>query len=174
MADKIKVVKKTTKVNGKNKGSTFERKMANKLSARFEKITGIQQSFKRNADSGSFFGGSNQRRLLTHDTTRADFGDLICPATFAYSVECKHYKKPPSFSNIMQQDYKEWDAWLLQATQDSKNSKKKMLLIIKYNNVDELAILDEPISGIANIPYKQYFVVNLKEFLEQDDSVFFE
>ncbi len=44
-------------VNGKQKGNGFERKIANILSERFKEHTGLEQAFRRNIDSGSFFGG---------------------------------------------------------------------------------------------------------------------
>lgn len=161
-------------MNSKNKGKTFERKMANLLSARFEARTGIKKAFRRNADSGSFFGGKNQARLQTHDTEKATLGDITCPGDFAYNIECKHYKTAPSFKNIMLQECKEWDGWIQQAQQDARNSGKKMLLIIKYNNIDEIVVLEEPVQGTYNLPYKQYFVVSLSAFLAGDDDGFFE
>ena len=63
-------------VNGKSKGSSFERKISNLLSSRFEPVTGIKQAFRRNPDSGSFFGASNQKRKETHDLDHANFGEL--------------------------------------------------------------------------------------------------
>jgi hypothetical protein len=161
-------------MNSKNKGNSFERKIANLLSSRFELKTGIKKAFRRNADSGSFFGGSNQKRLETYDTEKASLGDVICPQTFVYTVECKHYKSAPLFKNIMQQECKEWDGWIKQAEQDSQNSGKKMLLIIKYNNVDEIVIATEPVPNAYNLPYKTYFVSSLSSCLAQDDSVFFD
>jgi hypothetical protein len=161
-------------MNSKNKGNTFERKVANLLSKRFETKTGIKKSFRRNADSGSFFGGINQNRIETHNTETAAFGDLICPKTFVYCLECKHYKTAPSMLNIMQEKCTGWDKWLVQAEQDSSNANKKMALIIKYNNVDEIVILKEPITGIRHILYKQYFVMFLSPFLDQSDDHFFE
>ena len=161
------------KVNGKKKGNTFERKIANTLSARFADVMGIAASFKRNIDSGSFFGGTNQRRLATHLTEHATFGDLVCPDAFVYSVECKHYKTQPLFSNILMQDCKQWDGWIEQAVQDSKNSNKKMVIIIKYNNVEEFVIVAEPVPGTPTIQYKDYYIVRLSSFLSLPDSYFF-
>lgn len=160
-------------MNSKNKGNSFERKMANLLSERFEQKTGIKKSFRRNSDSGSFFGGTNQQRLQTYDTEKANLGDIICPHSFAYTVECKHYKSAPLFKNIMGQEVKQWDDWLQQAEQDSQNSGKKMMLIIKYNLVDEIVILRDPVPDAYNMPYKHYFVASLKACLRQDDAVFF-
>lgn len=97
------------KVNGKNKGNTFERKVANLLSDRFQQHTGIEKSFRRNSDSGSFFGGGNKSRVAQYDLEHAAFGDLICPDTFLYSVECKHYKSAPSFQSIVNKEVTQWD-----------------------------------------------------------------
>ena len=105
-------------VNGKQKGNGFERKIANLLSETFEPYLGISNGFRRNPDSGSFWGGSNLHRTLTHDTNYAVFGDLICPKNFKYSIECKHYKTAPSLQAIINQSVKQWDTWLEQAEQD--------------------------------------------------------
>jgi len=161
------------RINSKNKGNTFERKIANMLSARFEKITGVKTSFKRNADSGSFFGGANQKRLKTHLTENAVLGDIVCPSNFLFNIECKHYSKQPLFSNILMQNCKQWDTWIKQAEQDSKNANKKVAIIIKYNNVEELVLIADPIDGTPTMQYKDYFIVRLISFLELADSNFF-
>ena len=158
----------------KAKGNSFERKIANALSARFAEKTGIDKSFRRNADSGSFFGGSNVKRTQVYDTGKATFGDIITPATFAFSLECKHYKAPPSFSLMVKQDCKEWDKWIDQAGQDCISANKKMAIIIKYNNVDEIVILKETFGLTPIINYKSYVVVTLEEFLKLNDSIFFD
>jgi hypothetical protein len=160
-------------VNGKNKGSSYERKIANLLSKRFQHITGKPTAFRRNADSGSYFGGTNQKRLETHNSETATLGDIICPGNFLYSIECKHYKKPPSLSHLLTQNCREWDGWIRQAQQDSTNSNRKFMLIIKYNNVEDLVLLKEAVLGSATIAYREYFVVPLTQVLAQPDSVFF-
>ena len=161
-------------MNSKNKGKTFERKIANLLSLRFETRTGIKKSFRRNADSGSFWGGKNQARLETHDTEKATLGDVTCPVDFIYNIECKHYKSAPLFKNLMLQECKEWDGWIAQAQQDAQNSGKRMLLIIKYNNVDEIVITESPVPETYHMPYKQYFVASLRAFLAGKDDCYFE
>ena len=161
-------------VNGKNKGNTFERKVAKLLSDRFAEYLGIESGFRRNPDSGSYFGGSNVKRSETHSLDYAIFGDLICPRNFVYSVECKHYKTAPSLQSILAQEVKQWDDWLLQAQQDSDTSGKKLALIIKYNNVSEFVFLAEPITGITSIiNYKQYFAYKLGTFLDNPTESFF-
>lgn len=160
-------------MNSKNKGNTFERKIANLLSKHFSSYLGIEQGFRRAIDSGSFFGGKNQRRVQTHDLNHATFGDIICPVNFKYSLECKHYKSPPTFSSLMKQDIKQWDEWIGQAKQDCLNSGKKMAVIIKYNNVPESVIIEEPLPNVTNIQYKCYYVVTLDDFLSQENEKFF-
>lgn len=162
-------------VNGKNKGSVFERKIANLLSARFKDYLGIPLGFRRNPDSGAFFGGSNQSRTEKYDTDFAIFGDLICPKTFLYSIECKHYKSPPSFQSVLKNEVTQWDKWLLQSHQDAAQSEKTSMLIIKYNNVDEFAIVDDefPSSIRSCFKYKTNYVYRLEDILTLDNSYFF-
>lgn len=158
----------------KAKGNSFERKIANLLSERFAAKTGIDKSFRRNADSGSFFGGSNVKRTEAYDTEKATFGDIITPSTFAFSIECKHYKSAPSFALLMKQDVKDWDKWIGQAGQDCISANKKMVIIIKYNAVEEFVILNESFGLTPLLNYKQYTIVSLAEFLKLPDSVFFD
>jgi hypothetical protein len=114
------------------------------------------------------------KRTDTHDTEKATFGDIICPSTFAFSIECKHYKAPPSFSLLVKQDCKEWDKWINQAAQDCVSASKKMLIIIKYNNVDEIVLVDDLMGLTPIINYKGRFVVKLTDMLLLDDSNFFD
>ena len=81
-------------VNSKQKGNTFERKIANYLSERFQTYIGVEKAWKRNTDSGSFFGGKNQSRTEQYLTEHQQFGDIISPESFKYVIECKHYKTP--------------------------------------------------------------------------------
>lgn len=165
----------TKRVNGKNKGSTFERKIANLLSERFASFLGVPQGFRRNPDSGSYFGGSNTQRTQTHSMDYAIFGDLICPRNFKFSIECKHYKTAPTFQSIVEQSVKQWDGWLAQAQQDAANSGKLMALIVKYNNVNELLFTDQIIHGSLTpcLTYKNYHIYKLSEVLGLNNQFFF-
>jgi hypothetical protein len=163
----------TGKVNGKNKGNTFERKMANLLSERFQQHTGIEKSFRRNADSGSFFGGGNKSRVTQYDLDHAAFGDLICPDTFLFSVECKHYKSAPSFQSIVIREVTQWDTWIKQVEQDSTSAGKLPLLIIKYNNVPEFVFVKNKLEIDEIFKYKGYYAYTLSSILVLDNNVFF-
>lgn len=161
-------------VNGKNKGNTFERKVSLLLSERFKLATGLETSFRRNIDSGSFFGGSNRFRTETHDLSKASFGDIICPTDFTYNIECKFYANPPSFDMIIKQDIKQWDTWLEQAKQDAINANKKLALIAKFNRIEEIVILDQlPMGMTYSFMYKSYYVTTLTNFLALSDIEFF-
>lgn len=159
-------------VNSKSKGNAFERKIANLLSDRFAEYTGLKSSFRRAIDSGSFFGRGNQSRIETHGTEHANFGDIMAPNGFRYNIECKHYKSPPSFNAIIKQDWKQLDEWLAQAKQDSSNAGKDWLVIVKFNNIDEFAVV-EGAHAMAVMIYRGNSIIPLKTFLEQDDAVFF-
>ena len=163
-----------SKVNGKNKGNAFERKIANLLSERFQTHLGIEKGFRRNPDSGSFFGGKNESRVESYDQDFALFGDLICPRAFMYSVECKNYKTPPSFASFLSGSITEWEKWIAQAMSDSRKSNKSMLLIIKYNNVPEFVLTDRPLVGQpGRFKYGPYDVYTLADFISADDSFYF-
>jgi hypothetical protein len=162
-------------VNSKNKGNTFERKIANILSDRFKEHTGIAKSFRRDVTSGSFFGATNQKRLETHDAETATFGDIMAPATFKFSIECKHYKDAPSFLSILKQDNKTLDKWLGQAEQDADNAGKQALVIAKFNNVPEMAFVKRDVwDRSADLYYKGFAIVLFDHFLETETSFFFD
>jgi hypothetical protein len=162
-------------VNSKNKGNTFERKIAKALSTRFAAKTGIDNSFRRNIDSGSFFGGKNKARTESYDLEKATMGDLVCPSAFKFSIECKHYKDAPSFLSILKQDNKTLDKWLEQATQDAENAGKHSLVIAKFNNVPEMAIVKREVwDREADIHYRGHVIILLDAFLTAEDDFFFD
>jgi hypothetical protein len=160
--------------NSKTKGATFERKIATLLSSRFQLLTGIKTSFRKSPDSGSYFGGTNKKRTTTHDLNNATFGDLLCPKNFKFSIECKHYKTPPTFNTIVKGVNPQWDTWIAQATQDAVNSQKQLMLIIKYNSVAEIVgVTTELPDLIPILKYKNIIFYRLEDILTLPDSFFF-
>ena len=161
-------------INSKNKGNAFERKIAKLLSERFAEKTGIEASLRRNADSGSFFGGKNKARVGVYDTEKATMGDLICPSAFRFTIECKHYKEPPSFLSMLKQDNKTFDKWLEQAEQDAESAGKLSLIIAKFNNVPEMVLIRSSLYPQEfNLQYKGFAIVLLEDFLSLGDDFFF-
>ena len=161
-------------MNSKNKGNTFERKIAKVLSDRFSSVLGIDNAFRRNIDSGSYFGGKNQTRMESHDLEKAEFGDIVAPNSFLFSIECKHYKKPPTFSAMVDQKCKMIDDWIAKAKQDAENSNREMCLIMKFNNVKETVLLEKTFGTLVPVMlYQGYYIVTLESFLAQADDHFF-
>lgn len=162
-------------VNGKQKGNRFERDIANLLSERFREHTGIEQAFRRNPDSGSFFGGKNLARAETHDTEWAVYGDLMCPRKFKFAIECKNYKTAPILNAILTEKVSDWDSWIKQAQQDATASGKEMLLIVKYNRTAVIAFTNPGVVPFKPIfQYKDTVAHTLDKILELEDSFFFE
>ena len=162
------------KTNGKQKGNSFERKIANRLSERFREHLGVETGFRRNSDSGSYFGGTNKTRTQTHNLDYAIFGDLICPSDFKYVIECKHYKSPPSWQSFMEGDIKQWNEWIAQNEQDSVSAGKIGALIIKYNNVPEMVFLEQATTSLrCCFQYRDRYVYLLNDWLSRPDLEFF-
>lgn len=162
------------KTNGKQKGNSFERKIANQLSTRFASHLGVANGFRRNSDSGSFFGGGNQSRTQTYNLDYAVFGDLICPSNFRYVIECKHYKSAPSWQSFIDGNVKQWDQWLAQNDRDAASASKPGVLVVKYNNVSELVFVDQPIDTLSPcFVYKNRNVYRFEQWLQLEDQHFF-
>lgn len=164
-------------INSKQKGNRFERDVANALSERFAAYTGIPQSFRRNADSGSFWGGSNKGRKDQYDTDFAIYGDLVCPRDFRFTIECKNYKDAPPLSALVAQKITQWDTWLGQANQDAAECGKDSLVIIKYNRTEIFCLLEKNLLNNACISpilcYNTNIGVSLSELLKLDDDFFY-
>lgn len=163
-----------TAINSKNKGNTNERRISKLLSSTFYHYTLLESAFFRNASSGAFFGGKNQFRTQTHDKDHQEFGDIICPKNFKFTIECKHYKSPPSWKAVSTQQIKQWDTWIAQASQDATNAGKKMLLIIKYNNCDDFVIVADSYDVPCFGHYKGYNLYLLSDFLTISIEKFFD
>lgn len=157
-------------VNSKSKGNTFERTIANYLSDRFKDYTGKEKSFIRNIDSGSYFGGSNQKRINTHTEELQKFGDVLTPDQFRWTIECKAYKTPPSLGSILKGEYKKFDEWLDQAAQDAVNSNKQPLLIVKFNNTETFVMVTDCLISIMKFKYKDYYAYKLDDFFQYDED----
>lgn len=159
-------------MNSKNKGNSFERKIANLLSTKFTDVYNKPQSFRRNPDSGSFFGGMNESRIKTHHEASANFGDIIAPPDFKFTIECKHYQSPPALVGLVAQLIPQWDKWIAQAESDAKKASKDFLLVIKYNRVPELVITNN--QKFSGTDYKGYRVLSLENLLKYNNSEFVE
>jgi len=170
----LQIRKEEVMVNGKQKGNSFERDIANIFSERFAAHQGIEKPFRRNPDSGSFFGGTNISRKEVYDTDWAVYGDLICPRDFGFTIECKWYKSPPTLNAILKGEVTQWDKWIEQAKQDAEACEKTMLIIIKYNRTEILTITEhKTLIEPSIINYKDLEIHTLETLLQENDSFFF-
>lgn len=160
-------------VNGKAKGSAFERALANTLSKRFAEATGLTNSFRRNVDSGSFFGGTNARRIATHDTESACFGDIQTPRNFRFNIECKAYATPPSLGQLAKGSCPILDKWLAQAEADASNAGKVPALIIKWNHTPVLVLIPQGFDVEPFMMYQGRMVLTLDAWLALPETHFF-
>lgn len=108
-------------VNGKQKGSSFERRICKMMTD----YTGLD--FRRSFGSGAF--KSKHKEL-------DESGDIKCEdPSFPYSIECKFYSDI-DYHNILAGDCSRLDKWLKQCVIDARHQNKHGLLIFKTNRVD--------------------------------------
>jgi hypothetical protein len=161
--------------NSKQKGNTYERWVAAQMSERFTEYLGVPQGFRRNGDSGAYFGGSNAGRTKTHDLDFATFGDLICPRNFNWVVECKFYKSPPSMAQIIKGKIPQWDGWIEQCREDAHKAHKSPLLVVRYNRTPDMVITSH--GSLISIPcimrYGSRSIYSFEDFLSLPNDVFF-
>lgn len=157
----------------KTKGSAFERKIANLLSDRFAHHTGIEKSFRRNADSGAYWGGSNSARASSHDMSNAVMGDIVAPANFKFTLECKHYRSPPTLAQVMGQKCATLDRWIEQASLDATTSGLMPVIIMKWDRVAETVMVRDDGRGRGVIHYRGWTMMPLTDWLDREDEYFF-
>lgn len=120
----------------KNKGSSFEREVANFLSNLYG------ESFIRAPGSGAYVGGKNQSRkqFLHEGQIRSFKGDIVPGQSFIkFNAECKSYKDFP-FHQLYAGDCKVLDGWIEQmmdvAEEDDLN-----ILFMKFNRKGRFVVV---------------------------------
>lgn len=161
----------------KQKGNRFEADVAKTLSERFQERLGVEVGFRRTLDSGAFYGGSNATKTETHNLDYAVFGDIVSPRDFRFIIECKHYSTAPKLNSLFD-GYAEWDGWIGEAEYDSKTSGKDWVLVMKYNHVKPMVIIETKHLDLSlfshHIIYKtSYSVIRFEEFLKLEENFFF-
>ena len=103
-------------VNGKNKGSSFEREISKFLNELFD----MKEAFSRSAGSGSRFGGKNSDKLNIHNrfSSKNSLGDISSPDGIELLCECKSYANLP-FHQVLQGDCPQINKWLDQVNTDN-------------------------------------------------------
>lgn len=101
-------------------------------------------------------------------------GDIITPEGFAFSIECKHYREPPSLGSILAKKNAVLDRWIAQATQDAMTSGLMPVILAKWDRVPEVAMVpldDDAGEGVVN--YRGWAILPITDWLERPDGYFF-
>ena len=114
----------------KNKGSKFEREVAELLNKTYD-----TQAFRRTTGSGAIFGRSNHVRAegVEESTVLALSSDIVCPSWFHYSIEVKHYKDKPNLATIIKSNDSILDGFLKEVELDTINAGRVPMLLFKIN-----------------------------------------
>lgn len=120
----------------KNKGSSFEREVANFLSNTY------QESFIRAPGSGAYVGGKNQARkeFLHEGQIRSFKGDIVPGQSFPkFNAECKSYKDFP-FHQLYSGDCKVLDDWIKQMLDVAEDGDLN-ILFMKFNRKGKYVVV---------------------------------
>jgi len=156
--------------NSKNKGKTYERKVAKDFSSIFD------LNFERVPNSGAFVGGKNSFRSqkITDEQMLLMDGDIIVPKELAHvSIECKWYKDF-RWSKLFTTGEKNLDTWIKQCNMTSKLC---WFICFKINNYGEYVVFDSHFFDAFTIDgnylkYKSndgiYIIVSKNDFFENN------
>ena len=154
------------KINSKNKGSTAERELCKIFNSRFP-----NHSFKKVPSSGSLFGGSNriQAEGIDSGIVNALVGDIIVPPNFVFSVESKSYKEI-SFWDLFNKS-SDLHQWFEQAEGDAEFSKRKPMIVAKFNNKQRICFLKDKLEGYV-FEHRNWYCYWFDYVLKQEDNFF--
>jgi len=167
----------TKRVNGKQKGNSFERECCKTLG---EYLGG---NYERSNGSGGFVGASNFHRAshLSANQLKSYLGDLFVPDDVEMIVECKSYKDI-DFNNIIKGSSSKLNEWIEQNEYDVKTSGIEgiiHIIIFKINRkgsfvcVPALDVFNKRVSYMNYYTEKnQYQIYGLKEFFENYKDIF--
>ena len=153
---------KKPRVNSKQKGAAFERKIAKTLNERFNTT-----EFSRTPGSGAF-GSTHQlpQHLIVH-------GDLITPQNFKYTIECKNGY------NVELEDVlkpkSDFYKFIEQAKSDAKRASRDWMVIYKKNRKKEVCVVGGRIGSLKNFVSVggKYYLYLLKDVLALPESFWF-
>lgn len=155
-------------VNGKNKGSTFERDIAKV----FEEKLGIQ--FRRTPQSGAYVGGQNKGSFLREDVTEILAGDLIAgDEDFPFCVECKNYDNEPKLHHLLQGSSLTFNEWIAQATTDADMINKIPMLVFKIKRkgtfiaVPQIPEIDLDMTDADYLCYNNFIIMSMDNFFQR-------
>ena len=166
---KIKGRKSPKRVNSRNKGNAFERKVCALLNHRFN-----TEDFCRSPGSGAF---ASTHKLPEHLKI---YGDLITPEKFRFAIECKKGYNKENLCSFFKPN-SEIRKFIKQVEKDAKYSKREPMIILKQDRNTIIVITrrlsygyvcDEPILE-TKLLYKDYVICSLEELSRVEDEYFF-
>jgi hypothetical protein len=134
------------KVNGKSKGSSFERVVAKALSTHLTPLT-----FIRSPGSGARTGGKNMAKfgmMFGEDAMKIFTADVVptnerdTNLNFRWSIECKSYKTQDNFTSLFSGTAKIF-SWFNESIIDAKKINKKPMLIFKWNQTSTFVAISQ-------------------------------
>jgi hypothetical protein len=156
---------KKKKINSGRKGKSRERDVAKILSMRFK--TG----FSRSVGSGA---RTSQVANLPKHAKDTFSGDLVTPANFKFTVECKGGYDDIDLNSVFDGGHSEIDSFLDQASTDAEGCGRIPLVVWKKNHKPYIAIIKTAILPKQDweyrLIYRDWSLVNFKELLELPDS----
>lgn len=155
---------KKPKIHSGQKGGRGEKGVINLLTERFK------MPFASVPESGAFASHAS----LPEELRSAYVGDIICPVKFKWCIECKNGYDDINFDTIFFKGVKnaQLDAFLEQATTDAGRINKKPLLCWKKTGKPFLAFTHDPLTTEYCFKYRDWYAVQLVEFLKLPDEVF--
>lgn len=143
----VKKVKRKLKPGmGKAKGNSFESQIAKKLSAALAPL-----NFMRSPGSGARVGGKNFEKfgeMFGEEALKIFVADVVPinekkeGLTFLHSIECKFYKTPDSFTQLVAGTANVFK-WFEESVEDAKKTNKNPILIFKWNNTPIFVAVDK-------------------------------
>lgn len=134
-------------VHSKNKGSTWELKVATQLT----EVTG--REFRRVPLSGAWMGGMNQaKNAEVHSGLKEGLtGDIIGPDNWPFSMECKNTASYPRFHMMVLGSDAQIDKWIEEAYFDAINVDKVPVLPLKRTHRGEFILAPRAMHGVLPV-----------------------
>ena len=117
------------KVNSRQKGSAFERKVCKILNTTFNTT-----EFNRSPGSGAYATTHNLPEYLKI------YGDIITPSNFKFNIECKKGYNNINLYSLLDNSSKFWE-FVEKAEKDSLASKKEPMVLYQQDRQPILAIV---------------------------------
>ena len=152
----------------KNKGSTWERDLAKKLSDIYD------DSFIRTPSSGAYTGGKNtiRKQSMNEGQIQGFKGDIIPPDNWKrFNCEAKNYANFPFHHLLQNKDIPLMDGWIAQ-TLEAADEGDFNIMFIKITRkgtwVAFPTILTNHFNYHAHIIYKDWVITDMDDFMNNN------